>query len=123
MLKSQRRFKQTCYPGGCIKVANICFYSTQGTKVLIFCACPENPGERCFLRLERQTLSRLPATRAILFTIHTYNIPIAAVAADPDHARRLAGNLRTMPPALQRYKGLDRYADALLAYLDRAART
>jgi hypothetical protein len=83
---------------------------------------PENAGERCFLRLERQTLSRLARTRAILFTIHTYIIPIAIVAADSDRARRLAGNLRTMPPALQHYKGLDCYADALLAYLDRAAR-
>jgi dimethylamine monooxygenase subunit A len=82
---------------------------------------PDNAGDRCFLRLERQTLSRLPHTSAILFTIHTYIIPIAIVAADPDRARRLAGNLRTMPPALQHYKGLDRYANLLLVYLDRAA--
>lgn len=84
----------------------------------------ENAGERCYLRLERQTFSRLPRTRAVLFTIHTYRAPIAAALDTPDgpdRARRLAGSLRTMPPALQGYKRLAPYRDALLAYLDARA--
>lgn len=81
----------------------------------------QNVGARCFLRLERQTFSRLPRTRAVLFTIHTYVAPLAAAldtADGPDRARRLAGSLRTMPPALQGYKRIAPYREALLAYLD-----
>jgi hypothetical protein len=81
---------------------------------------PANAGERCHLRVERQTLSRLPETRGILFTIHTYVTPIAdVISAEPQaRAQRIAGVLRTMPESLQRYKGIDRFRDPLLAYLD-----
>ncbi len=79
-----------------------------------------NAGERCYLRLERQTFSRLPRTRAILFTIRTYVAPIADVIAEeaPLRARRLAGTLRTAPPELLRYKGIAGFAAPLLAYLE-----
>lgn len=76
---------------------------------------PENAGERCRLRLEYQTLSRLPSTSGVLFTIHTFLRPVAPDAAS---ARRLASAVRAMPPALRDYKGLTPYADALLAFLD-----
>ncbi len=81
-----------------------------------------NAGERCFLRLERQTFSRLPRTHGILFTIHTYRAPIAAVAGEPARARRLAAALRTMPPAMREYKGLTGYVEPLIAYLEARGR-
>lgn len=82
-----------------------------------------NAGERCHLRLERQTLSRLPRTRAILFTIHTYLAPIAATIATeaPERARRLAGTLRTAPDEFLRYKGITQFYRPLLAYLESQA--
>jgi hypothetical protein len=78
-------------------------------------------GERCYLRLERQTFSRLPRTRGVLFTIHTYLAPLGPVLAEehPARARRLAAVLRTMPAPLLRYKGIDRFHAPLLTYLDR----
>jgi hypothetical protein len=81
---------------------------------------PANAGARCYLRVERQTLSRLPTTRGVLFTIHTYVTPLAVVIRDEPQARaqRIAAVLRTMPEALQRYKGIDRFREPLLAYLD-----
>lgn len=82
----------------------------------------DNAGERCYLRLERQTFSRLPRTWGILFTIHTYRAPIAAVAGEPERARRLAAVLRTMPPAVRAYKGLTPYADSLIAFLEARGR-
>jgi hypothetical protein len=81
---------------------------------------PRNAGERCFLRLERQTLSRLPATHALLFTIHTWCGPIAEEARDPARRRRLAAVLRTVPPATRAYKDLDPFLEPLLAYLEGA---
>ena len=83
-----------------------------------------NAGERCYLRVERQTLSRLPETRGILFTIHTYLTPLMLVlsAAPQARAQRIAAVLRTMPEALLRYKGIDRFHAPLLAYLDAQGR-
>ncbi len=79
---------------------------------------PENAGERCFLRAERQTLSRLPRTEGILFTIHTYLTPISEVAADPQRRRTLLAHVRSLPPATIAYRGMTDYADALTAYLE-----
>ncbi len=77
-----------------------------------------NAGERCYLRLERQTFSRLPRTGALLFTIHTYVAPIGAVLAEePGRAQRLVGVVRTMPEEMRRYKGMTGFAAPLLAYL------
>jgi hypothetical protein len=58
------------------------------------------------VRVERQTLSRLPATTAVLFTIHTRSRPLGEVAADPDRARRLLDTLASMPTAMRDYKGI-----------------
>jgi hypothetical protein len=78
----------------------------------------QNAGERCFLRLERQTLSRLAASRAVLFTIHTWCGPVAAEARDPWRRQRLASVLRSVPPATRAYKGLDPFLGPLLAWLE-----
>ncbi|HEX8440053.1 DUF3445 domain-containing protein [Archangium sp.] len=75
-------------------------------------------GERCFLRLERQTLTLLPRTGGILFTIHTYRAPVAGEVVDPERRRRLANVLRTVPPAVSDYKRLTPLLAPLLAYLE-----
>lgn len=76
----------------------------------------ENIGERCFFRIERQTLSRLPTTNGILFTVHTYQTPLMEVANDVKYARRLASVVRTMPDELRIYKGIAPFVGLLLAY-------
>jgi dimethylamine monooxygenase subunit A len=79
-------------------------------------------GERLWLRVERQTLRRLPASGAVLFTIRTLVRTVAeAVAGEPEAAAALAARLRGMDPALAAYKGVPRVAPALLAWLDRRA--
>lgn len=78
----------------------------------------KNVGTHCFLRSEWQTLTRLPETRAVLFTIRTRVIPLAAARAYPAEARSLASLLRTMPPAMRTDKGLpDAVLDPVLTYL------
>ncbi len=79
---------------------------------------PQNAGARCFVRVERQTLSRLPRTGGILFTVHT---SLKAVGeADPAQRRALASFIRSIPVETLAYKGMMPYADALLTYLDAA---
>jgi len=75
-------------------------------------------GRAVWLRVERQTLQRLPASGAILFGIRIHRAPLEALAGDPDAAASLAAAVRSMEPAMARYKALARVQDAALAYLD-----
>ena len=45
-------------------------------------------GDMPYIRSERQCLIRLPVSRAVLFSIHTYLVPLAALTADQAAALR-----------------------------------
>lgn len=79
---------------------------------------PTNAGERCYLRIERQTLSLLPETQSVLFTLHTYVQPLATFS--PEHLNRIRGVLSTCPPAMLDYKGISPFLEPVLAWLDGA---
>lgn len=66
-------------------------------------------------RCERQTLSRLPATGTVLFTIRVYLHPLEHLIS-ADALRPLLWAIDTTPPKLQKYKGFDRLAPALERY-------
>jgi dimethylamine monooxygenase subunit A len=78
----------------------------------------ENAGDRCFLRVERQTFSRLPTTRGILFTIHTYINSVAEVVEDLARLNRFTTVIKGIPRATIEYKGMAGYADELINYLE-----
>ncbi|NWJ45463.1 MAG: DUF3445 domain-containing protein [Chloroflexi bacterium] len=61
----------------------------------------ENVGERCYFRVERQGLLRLPRTQGILFTIHTYQTELKILAQNTGQASRLYGVLKSMPHGRQ----------------------
>jgi hypothetical protein len=63
------------------------------------------PGDEWWIRSERQTLRRLPATGAVLFTIATETAPLASLPED--ERRRLADWLRRVPPTWPQYAGVD----------------
>ncbi len=80
----------------------------------------ETIGEQLYLRIERQTLTRLPRSGAVLFGIHTYqNLLADEVAARSGAAWRVAQVLGTTPPAMLDYKGITPFLPALLTYLTR----
>jgi Haem-dependent oxidative N-demethylase, alpha subunit-like len=83
--------------------------------------CAERAGEQLWLRVERQTLRRLPDSGAVLFGIRTYVEALATVTDDPAVAHALAGRVREMPPAMAAYKGIAAIREPLLEYLDRRA--
>lgn len=76
-----------------------------------------NAGERLHLRVERQTLSRLPRSGSVLFTIRVHSYALARIAAVPGAASRLAEAVRALPPEMGAYKSLPAFRDALLEYL------
>ena len=79
----------------------------------------DNAGDTVWLRMERQTLRRLPRSGDILFTIRVYIDPLHRLAACPPRAAALAAAIRALPPAMQRYKSIVPMRDAVLAWLDR----
>ena len=81
----------------------------------------ENAGEQLWLRVERQTLRRLPRSGDVLFGIRTHLAPLAAAIDRPAAARALAARVREMPPAMAAYKGIAAIRDALLSWLESRA--
>jgi dimethylamine monooxygenase subunit A len=78
-------------------------------------------GDALFVRVERQTLTRLPQCGAVLFTIRVHVYPLARIVARPQIAQRLAEAVRALPPETLHYKSLLRFRDALLDYLGRVS--
>ena len=73
------------------------------------------------VRVERQTLRRLPATGGILFTIRTDRAALDDLAATPSVAAAFASTLRTCPANLARYKGWAPMLPRVITLLERAA--
>ena len=80
-----------------------------------------NAGERLYLRVERQTLRRLPTTGAVLFGIRVHVYPLAKVVTSPEIAARLASAVRALPADMAHYKSLPMFRSALLAWLNERA--
>lgn len=82
---------------------------------------PDNAGDRLWLRMERQTLRRLPHSGDILFTIRIYVQPLSELAHRPERASQLADALRSVNPAMAAYKDLPPFREAAIAWLQRMA--
>lgn len=77
-----------------------------------------NAGERVFLRVERQTLRRLPVSDAVLFGIRVHVYKLAAVIRTEPQALDLAIAVRALPEAIQHYKSLLPLRAAVLEWLE-----
>ncbi|TIQ38629.1 MAG: DUF3445 domain-containing protein [Mesorhizobium sp.] len=78
-----------------------------------------------FIRVERQTLRKLPVSRDILFTIRIHLDPLAVLDRHPDRATLAASfaeQLDTLDQAQLDYKGLTADRDRLVAYLNGTAK-
>jgi Haem-dependent oxidative N-demethylase, alpha subunit-like len=74
-------------------------------------------GRRLWLRSERQTLRRLPASGAVVFTIRTQQAPLEVVAARPELRARMAAAVAAWSDALVAYRGGEAVRGPLLAWL------
>jgi len=77
-----------------------------------------NAGERLHLRVERQTLRRLPDSEAILFGIRVHTGKLSRVVASPDECAHLAAAVRALPDDVMHYKSMLPFTAAVLAWLD-----
>ncbi len=72
---------------------------------------PDQPTEsdnELYLRVERQTLSRLPRSDAIAFTIRVYIYPLQMLTASPGALSALLDAVHGLSAAEVRYKSMDR---------------
>ncbi|KFY15372.1 hypothetical protein V491_05701 [Pseudogymnoascus sp. VKM F-3775] len=60
--------------------------------------------EDIIIRHERQTLQRLPKTKAILFTVRTFFTPVTELESEPESIRELVDSALAMPEEMARYK-------------------
>ncbi len=79
----------------------------------------ENIGRRLFIRIERQTLTRLAGSHCILFGIHTYQNLLENEVQDPLKALNMLQVLRTTPKEMLNYKTINFFEPALLEYLEK----
>jgi dimethylamine monooxygenase subunit A len=75
---------------------------------------PAGAAEALFVRVERQTLRRLPRTGGLVFTIRVWLDPLSKVAQDPQRLAGFARAWRGAAPEFRAYKQLHLY-DALVA--------
>jgi len=84
---------------------------------------PQDVGDAVFIRIERQTFTRLPRSQGVLFGIHTYNSSVAEEATDPGRARSILNVLRGAPRDVKDYKAITPIEAPLVSFLEtRAAR-
>lgn len=77
----------------------------------------DNIGRKLHLRVELQSLWRLPRSNAILFPLRGYLASLDELVRVPKWGRRLHRVLSTLPRELAEYKGLVRFLPTALEYL------
>lgn len=72
-------------------------------------------------RSERQCLTKLPQSGAIIFTIRTYLLPMSEVKKEgPELCERLIGAIKGFPPEIAEYKRANEWGPPVIEYLERA---
>lgn len=77
----------------------------------------EEAGERLFVRVERQTLRRLPETAGLLFTIRVWTESLSRMSLDPVRLEGFRQAWRSAAPEFRTYKGLHAYDRAVEHFL------
>jgi hypothetical protein len=74
-------------------------------------------GAHLHIRVERQTLRRLPVTGGAVFTIRVWPYPLDALKADPGSVAAFASAWRNAPGPFRQYKQLHLYDQLVEAFL------
>ena len=77
----------------------------------------ENAGQLVYLRVELQTMFRLPRSNGILFGVRAYLLRLDDLVTNLAWARRMHRVLKALPAELVAYKGLTRYRDHAVSWL------
>ncbi len=92
-------------------------------RALIAAIDPARAGDELLIRVERQTLRRLPLTGGVLFTIRVWLHPLSDLKADPVRLAAFAAAWRGADPAFRAYKQLHLYDALVDAFFRQAVET
>jgi len=79
----------------------------------------KNAGDRLFIRVERQTIRRLPKTQAIAFTIRVHVDPLSSIKKDLFMIKGLKKTLKNLSQDMKKYKSVDQIEAPLIGWLDK----
>jgi hypothetical protein len=85
------------------------------------CRNPDSVGELLWIRVERQTLVRLPVSNAVAFSLHTYSDPLSSIRSDLVSVRAIIGLLNDYSEERWRYSEMEIVREPLMAWLEAAA--
>lgn len=100
-----------------VDTPELCLLTTHGEAEVNSTIAIENAGDRLWLRVERQTLRRLPKSGGVLFGIRTSIEPLWRVKIDRSTALQIAEAIEQMPIEGHAYKSLLPILPVLLPYL------
>jgi dimethylamine monooxygenase subunit A len=83
---------------------------------------PARAGELLWIRVERQTLRRLPDSDAVAFSLHTYSDPLSSMQSDVESVRAIWTLLNNYAEERWKYSEMDIVRDPLMLWLEAAAR-
>jgi dimethylamine monooxygenase subunit A len=78
----------------------------------------ENIGEKIFIRIERQTITKLEKSGCVLFGIHTYQSKLADEVKNKVRSSQIVGTLKTTPREMLNYKAISPFENVLLRYVE-----
>ena len=77
----------------------------------------ENAGDKLFIRVERQTIRRLPITRSIVFTIRVHVDPLNSIRKDISLLQDLKKAIVNLDVSMKEYKSIDQINQPLIDWL------
>ncbi|HIC27525.1 MAG TPA: DUF3445 domain-containing protein [Gammaproteobacteria bacterium] len=77
----------------------------------------ENAGSRLFIRVERQTIRRLPSTLSIAFTIRVHVNPLSSIKNNLSLLTDLHQAVESLSDEMKRYKSIDQIESPLKGWL------
>jgi hypothetical protein len=83
---------------------------------------PERAGELLWIRVERQTLSRLPDSHAVAFSLHTYSDPLLSIQSDLQAVRAMLALLHAYSEDRWKYSEMDILREPIINWLESAAK-
>ena len=78
----------------------------------------ENAGDKLFIRVERQTIRRLPVSRSIIFTIRVHVDPLNSIKKDISLVQDLKKAILDLDVSMKAYKSIDQINQPLIDWLN-----
>ena len=70
------------------------------------------------MRVERQTIRRLPISHAVIFTVRVHVYPLSSIKDDLNKLTDLRLAIENLPKRMKRYKALDQIEKPILGWLE-----